>query len=317
MISYLLRRGFEGIIVIFLVSICVFSLLHLLPGNPAYSILAGLQGPPTIEQVETVTRQLGLDKPIHMQYLRWMGKLLRLDFGRSYIHSSDIREELSVRLTRSLQLIIPALAIGLLVGIPLGVISAVHHGKPLDTALTVSSLVAYSTPVFVVGALLVVAFALTLGWFPTSGYTSLSKGFGPFLQHAILPILTLSISPIAVTVRMTRSCMLETMYTEYVQTARAKGISESRVLFRHVLRSALPPIVTVVALQTGHMFAGSVLVESLFTWPGMSGYLLQAVNTHDYPVIQMVVLVVALIFIGLNLIADIVCGFLDPRIIYD
>lgn len=317
MISYLLRRGFEGIIVIFLVSICVFSLLHLLPGNPAYSVLAGLQGPPTLEQVEAVTKRLGLDKPIHVQYLQWVGRLFRLDLGRSYIHSSDIREELGVRMTRSLQLIIPALAIGLLVGVPLGVISAVHHGRPLDTALTVSSLVAYSTPVFVIGALLVVAFSMVLGWFPTSGYTPLSEGLGPFLRRAILPTLTLSISPIAVTVRMTRSCMLEAMYMEYVQTARAKGLSESRVLFGHVLRSALPPIVTVVALQVGYMFAGSVLVESLFTWPGMSSYLLQAVNTHDYPVIQMVVLVVALIFIVLNLIADVACGFLDPRIVYD
>lgn len=316
MTQYIARRSLAGFISITVASFCIFSLLHLLPGNPAFMILGGRETTPTAEQVEIVTRRLGLDKPVLRQYGMWLGRIVKLDLGDSYIQNLRLSDEIPKRLWRSLQLTIPALIVGTAIGVALGVLAAYRHGELVDVGANVLSLLAYSTPVFVVGAGLMVVFAINLGWLPTSGYVGIEAGLISFLKGRILPWMTLTVAPIAIGFRMTRSCVLETLYADHVRTARSKGVRERSVLWRHALRSALPPIVTTFGMQAGAMFGGSVLVESLFNWPGMGIYMLQAANTHDYPAIQAMALVIAVLFVATNLVVDVVCGLIDPRISY-
>ena len=317
MTSYFAKRVIAGITSLLAVSFCIFFLIHLLPGNPAYAVLGGRQGVPTADQVAIVTEKLGLDRPIPVQYGRWLWRVLHLDLGESYIQNVSLSQEIPKRLSRTMELVLPALIIGTSMGILLGVFSATRRGRVPDFVLTVLSLVGYSIPVFVVGAGFVVVFALQLKLVPTSGYVRLSTGLGPFLRAHILPVVALSLAPMATTLRMTRSCTLETLGSDYIRTARAKGVREGVVVAKHAFRSALPPIVTMIGLLAGRMIGGSIIVESLFNWPGLGVYTLQAVGTHDYPVIQAVALVVAVFFVSVNVLVDLGCGWLDPRIAYE
>jgi len=316
MLRYILRRLTAGVLSILIASFVIFFLIHLLPGNPAYAVLGGLQGAPTAEQVAVVTKRLALDKPILVQYGMWLGRLLHLDLGTSFVQNVELSQEIPKRFLRTMGLAIPALVIGALSGVALGMLSATRRGRMPDLVLTVLSLVGYSMPSFVVGAFLIILFSLHLKMFPTSGYTELAAGLGPFLRAHALPVITLALAPLAMTLRLTRSCTLETLAADYVRTARAKGVRESAVVLKHGLRSSLTPIVTSIGMMAGRMLGGSIIVESLFNWPGLGVYTLQAVSTHDYPVIQAVALVLAILFISLNMLVDVACGLLDPRITY-
>ena len=211
-------------------------------------------------------------------------------------------------------IIVPAIVLAVVLGIPLGILAARYRRSLVDPAVSSVALLGFSVPVFVSGLLLVYLFSIQLDWLPANGFVAPRDDFLEFIKRAAMPIVTLSLGPMAITMRMTRSSMLEQMGNDYVRTARAKGLGELTILRRHVLQNALLPVVTVVALQFGAMFAGSVLVESIFNWPGVNTYLLTSIGVRDYPVVQGVVLVIASIFVLINFLTDISFAFFDPRI---
>jgi peptide/nickel transport system permease protein len=240
----------------------------------------------------------------------------RGDLGTSLVDDRPVVTDLANRLPRTLQLVVPATLVSLALGIPLGMFAARRRGRLADPAASTVALVGFSMPVFVVGMLLVLLFSLSLGWLPPTGYVPFGEDPGGFLRHLVLPVLALAVAPLATTMRMTRSSFLEQTSLEYVRTARAKGLGEGAVAWRHILRNALLPVVTVVGLQVGSMFAGAVLVEYIFSWPGLNALLLGSLGTRDYPMIQGVVLLAAVLFVAVNLLTDLCYAVVNPRIRY-
>ena len=317
MVNYIIRRGISTIVLLFMIATAVFLFLHLLPGDPALTILGGIDATPDSAAIALVHQRLGLDRPLYVQYGEWMGNLVRLNLGTSFTSGTSVSSELARRLPRTFMLIVPAEAIAIIFGIPLGIAAARLRRTMWDPVISAVALLGFSTPVFVSGLLLVLAFSLKLHWLPSGGFVSPSENFGEFVKSAIMPVVTLSLGPMATTMRMTRSSVLEQLGADYVRTARSKGVTEIRVLYRHVLRNALLPVVTIVGLHVGFMFAGSVLVEFLFNWPGVNAYLLNSIGGRDYPVVQGIVLVIAAIFILINFLTDLSFAILDPRIRYE
>ncbi|MEZ4522433.1 MAG: ABC transporter permease [Thermomicrobiales bacterium] len=315
--AYLVRRTISTIVLLYLIITVVFLLLHLLPGDPALAVLGGIDANPSPEDVAQVRERLGLDRPLYVQYFDYLGNIVRLDFGESFVNGRSVSSDIATRLPRTMMIIVPAIIVAVLVGMPLGIIAARYRQSVVDPMVSSIALLGFSVPVFVIGLLLVYLFSIQLGWLPANGYIDPRDDFPEFLKRATLPIVSLSLGPMALTMRMTRSSMLEQLGLDYVRTARSKGLSELTTLYRHVLRNALLPIVTIVALQFGAMFAGSVLVESIFNWPGVNAYLLTAIGVRDYPVVQGVVAVVASIFVLINFLTDISFAFFDPRIRHD
>jgi peptide/nickel transport system permease protein len=315
--KYVLRRVGVSLLLLFTVATILFFSLHLLPGDPAILVLGGDTAQPTPEQIAMVRAKLGLDQPLYAQYLAWFGRLSRGDFGRSLVDERPVARDLANRLPRTLQLVIPATLVATAIGIPLGMFAARRRGGLADPAASALALLGFSMPVFVVGMLLVVFFSMQLGWLPPTGYVAFGESPKDFFRHLILPVLALSAAPMAITMRMTRSSFLEQSALDYVRTARAKGLAEAMVAWRHVLRNALLPVVTVVGLQAGSMFAGAVLVEYIFSWPGLNLLLLNSISTRDYPIIQGVVLLAAAMFVLVNLITDLCYAVINPRIRYD
>lgn len=314
---YLLRRTGLSLLLLLVVATLLFFSIHLLPGDPALLILGGDSAQPTPEQIATVRARLGLDRPLPVQYVAWLSRVIRGDLGRSLLDDRPVATDLANRLPRTLQLVVSALLLAVSVGVPLGLFAARRRGRLADPAASTLALLGFSMPVFVIGMLLVAAFSLALGWLPPTGYVPFREDPREFLRHLILPVLALSAAPMATTMRMTRSSFLEQSSLEYVRTARAKGLAEPAVAWRHVLRNALMPVVTVVGLQVGSMFAGAVLVEYIFTWPGLNTLLLNSLSTRDYPMIQGVVLLAAVMFVGVNFVTDLCYAIINPRIRYD
>ncbi len=316
MTAYLVRRAAAATVLLWVVSSVVFFSVYLLPGDPAQLILGGLEAHPSEEQLRSVRTHLGLDRPVLTRYLGWLGSLLRGDLGRSLISGRPVNGDMASRLVRTVELIVPATLVAVALGVPAGAYAARRRLSPVDPVLSALALLGFSVPVFVIGPFLVSAFALWLHVLPSGGYVSMTDSPGEFAAHLFLPALTLAAAPIATTMRMTRSSIVDQLTLDYVRTARSKGLSEPRVVGRHVLRNALLPVLAVLGLQVGAMFAGSVLVETIFNWPGMNLFLLQAIGQRDYPVIQAVVLVAAVIFIAANVTVDVAYAVLDPRIRY-
>ena len=312
--AYIIRRSIATLILLYLIVTTVFLLLHLLPGDPAMTVLGGIDANPTEEDIARVREELGLDRPLYEQYLTYLGNTARLDLGDSFVNGRPVANDLFTRLPRTMMIIVPAIVLAVLLGIPLGILAARYRRSLIDPAVSSVALLGFSVPVFVSGLLLVYLFAIQLDWLPANGFVAPRDDFIEFLKRAAMPVVTLMLGPMAITMRMTRSSMLEHMGNDYVRTARAKGLHEFTILRRHVLQNALLPVVTVVALQFGAMFAGSVLVEFLFNWPGVNTYLLTAIGVRDYPVVQGVVLVVATIFVLINFLTDISFVLFDPRI---
>lgn len=312
--AYLIRRTISTVILLYLIITVVFLLLHLLPGDPALTVLGGIDANPTQEDIDRVRSDLGLDRPIYEQYLNWMGDVVRLDLGESFVNGRSVSADLFDRLPRTMMIIVPAIVLAVIIGIPLGIIAARFRRSLVDPLISSVALVGFSVPVFVSGLLFVLVFSIHLGWLPSNGYVDPRDDFVEFVKRATLPILTLTLGPMAITMRMTRSSMLEQFGLDYVRTARAKGLTDMAVLYSHILRNALMPVVTVVALQFGAMFAGSVLVEFIFNWPGVNAYLLKSISMRDYPVVQGVVLIIATIFVLINFLTDISFALFDPRI---
>jgi peptide/nickel transport system permease protein len=318
MLRYTSRRAIAALVLLWVVATLVFAFLHLLPGDPVSIILGSESGAqaPSPEQVAAVRHALDLDRPVAAQYGRWLGRLARLNLGTSLYDSTSVSADIGARLPTSLELIAAAVGLALVSGILFGIAAARRRGTWLDAVLSTVLAGGLSVPVFVVGTLAVLVFGVELRWVPIGGFVPFTRDPAAYLRQLVLPAATLAFSLLGVVGRITRGSVLEVMHQDYVRTARAKGAGEARVLLRHVLRTALIPIVTVVGVQFGILIGGTVLVEYIFNWPGISTLLFTAIQRRDYPTVQGVVLVTSGLFILINLIVDLSYAFLDPRIRY-
>jgi peptide/nickel transport system permease protein len=299
--------------VAFLASVILFVLLKLTPGDPVLIILGERA---TAENYEAIRKDLGLDQPYPIQYLRWVSHVAQGDLGKSLRNGAPVRDEILERIPATFQLGILALALGLIVALPLGILSAVFRRSALGVGSTAFTQVGVALPAFFIGLVLIYIFALRLRWFPPGSYTAFIDNPGEWLRRIILPALTLSLFPAAAQTRFIRSGLLETLHQDYIRTARAKGFAESTVILRHALRNALIPSVTLLGLQVGLILEGAFIVESVFAWPGIGRLAVQALGARDYPTVQAVVLLAVFVFLLANLAVDIAYAYLDPRISY-
>jgi peptide/nickel transport system permease protein len=306
MFNYVVKRLLSTLPVLVGISLIVFLLLRALPGDPAQVIAGELA---TKEAVEAIRTQLGLDKPLYVQYAIFMSSLAVLDLGKSARTGQSVISEIWARLPNTLLLAVVSTGIACLLGIPAGIISSVRHYTLLDYAVMVLALFGISMPVFWLGLMLIIVFSVKLHLLPAGGIGT--------LRHLILPSLTLAFFSTAFIARMTRSSMLEVMGQEFITTARSKGLLEKVVVLKHALRNAFIPIITVIGLQFGSLLGGAVLTETVFAWPGIGRLIVDSILARDYPMVQGVVLIFALLYILVNLIVDILYAYIDPRIHYD
>lgn len=315
MLKYILKRLLALIPVLFGVTILVFLILHLAPGDPAQIIL----GPKATEESLTALRhQLGLDLPLYEQYFRWIGNALQGDWGRSIQLKRPVLPLVLNRFAATATLTAFAATIAITFGTFAGIVSATKQYSFWDRFLMFLALLGFCLPVFWLGLMLQIIFGLELGWLPVSGMHSAGQsGFGDMLKYLILPGVSLAASSMAEIARMTRSSMLEVIRQDYIKTARAKGLSERVVVYRHALRNAMIPVVTIVGLQIGYLLAGAVLVEIVFSWPGIGSLMVNGILARDFPLVQGIILLVATTYVFVNLLVDIVYALLDPRITFD
>lgn len=316
MARYALKRVGTAIALIWLVASLIFMILHAIPGDPAELLLSQGGVAPDPGQVVELRQQLGLDRPLLAQYASYLTGVLHGDLGSSLQDGHAVVDEVGLRLPRTLELILAAAVLSVIVGLPLGVVAATSAGTLLDRGLSVAAGVALSIPVFVVGTLAVLIFSQQLRLVPAGGYIAPGVNFGRHLLLLAMPAGTIAVGLAAVVFRTTRSAMLEMLGRDFVRAAHAKGVKRSDVVLRHVLRNALVPIVTVFGLQIGTLLGGTVLVEYVFNWPGLSGYLVRSVEARDYPEIVGIVLVISAMFVCLNLMIDLLYALLDPRVRY-
>ncbi len=313
MIGYVIRRTLAVIPVMLIVAIFVFLLLRLTPGDPA-AIIAGDQATPA--QLARIREAMGLNQPIPVQFYDWTMKLLRGDLGVSLISNTPVSSMIGQRIGPTISIAILTMLMSVALAVPMGVVAAWRRGKPADYAVMTFSVLGFSVPVFVTGYLLILVFSIKLGWFPVQGYRSITEGIGPFLYHAILPAFTLTTIYVALIARMTRANMLEVLGEDYIRTARAKGAPERRVLFRHALRNAAVPILTVIGAGFALLIGGVVVTETVFNIPGIGRLTVDAVLARDYPVIQAMILLTSALYVLVNLLIDLSYSFFDPRIRY-
>ncbi len=329
--TYVLRRVLALIIVLFGVSFIAFYFVHLIPGDPAVTLLGERA---TTESIARVREQLGLDDPLPVQYARFLGRLVQGDLGRSIRTNNPVSDDFSSRFPATVELTIVAMILAVGIGVPAGVFAAIRRNSIFDILSTSLALVGISMPIYWLGLMLVWFFAIQLKILPPGGridsdiqlqvitnyfvvdsiITGNWRALGNVLEHLVLPALALSTVPMAIIARMTRSAVLEVLGQDYVRTARAKGLFERAVITRHVLKNAALPIVTVVGLEVGLLLGGAVLTESIFSWPGIGRWIYDAVRLRDYPVIQAMIMIIAGIFVVVNLIVDLLYAALDPRI---
>jgi peptide/nickel transport system permease protein len=313
MLSYIFRRLLATIPVILIVAVLVFLMLRLTPSDPA-AIIAGDNA--NSQQIAQIRERLGLDKPMLTQFFIWSGQVLTGNFGESFFFKKTVASLISDRIEPTLSLAVFTIILAVLVAVPLGVLAARLQGTWIDRVVMGFSVMGFSVPVFVIGYILIYIFAIKLGWLPVQGYQRLDQGVGGWLERLILPSCTLAVIYVALIARMTRTSVLEVLSEDYIRTARAKGQSERKVLFRHALRNAAVPIVTVIGLGVALLIGGVVVTESVFTIPGLGRLTVDAVLARDYPTIQAVILLFSLIYLFVNLIVDIAYTALDPRIRY-
>lgn len=331
---YIARRLLLLIPTLVGLSLAAFLLIHLVPGDPVKIMLYPKASP---EAVARLRAQLGLDRPLWVQYWRWLTSALRFDFGISVKNLEPVGAQFLARFPATIELSVMGLSFAVLVGVPLGVISAVRKGSATDYASMLMAILGASMPVFWFGMVLVWVFSICLGWFPVSGRVTLTQS-GTFatefylfeallrgkfhqvvdcLAHIAFPAICVATWPLAVITRMTRSSMLEVLGEDYIRTARSKGLTERVVVFRHALRNALIPVITVIGLSFGMLLGGTVVTETVFAWPGIGSLLVKAISLRDYPVIQAGILIVSVLFMLVNLAVDVLYSVIDPRIRYD
>lgn len=313
MIAYMLRRLAATIPVMLVVAIMVFLMLRLTPGDPA-AIIAGDNA--NAEQVALIRSKLGLDRPIVEQFALWIGHAAVGDFGESFFFKKTVAQLILDRIEPTLALSIVTIILAASIAIPLGVLAAYKRGSWIDRVVMGFSVMGFSVPVFVTGYALIYLFAIQLNWLPVQGYQRLALGFGGFIERLLLPAITLSVIYIALIARMTRTSMLEVLGEDYIRTARSKGQVERKVLFRHALRNAAVPIVTVVGLGVALLIGGVVVTESVYSIPGLGRLTVDAVLARDYPTIQAVILLFSFVYVLINLAVDLTYTLFDPRIRY-
>ena len=309
---WLLRRVGQVIPTLLILSILIFGLQQLMPGDPALILAGEERGDPAV--LAAIRAELGLDKPIWQQYLMWMGKVLSGDFGFSWRIRVPVSELILTKLPVTFQLASMAFIIAILIGVPLGILSAVRKDTPADWAANGAALFGISTPNFWLGIMMILLFSVELGWLPPSGYVPLFEDPVQSLSTTIMPAFVLGTGVASVLMRHTRAAMLTALSQDYVRTARAKGLRERVVVWKHALRNALIPVVTLGAIEFGRLLAGAVLTEQIFTIPGFGKLIVDAVFNRDYPVVQGVVLATALIFVILSLVADMLYMAINPRL---
>ena len=313
--TFVLRRALQGVLVLLLVSAFTFFLVNLAPGGPS----AAVSLERTAAEREALYRQYGLDKPVAVRYLSWLGSIVRGDLGTSLNQGLPVAGLLIQRLNNTLQLALSALFLTALFGVTLGVIAAVTQNRLPDHLISSIATLGMSIPGFWLGIVGIILFSVKLGWLPSSGIASVGTPFSLLdrIQHLVLPASVLAFTLLPNVVRVARSAMLEVMRSDYVRTAKAKGLPERSVLLKHTFKNALVPVIAILGLITTVLFSGSVVIESVFSWPGLGRLAIEAANGRDYPVILGVTLVAGTIVIVVNLLVDILYAAVDPRISYD
>lgn len=311
MIRYIISRLMQMLPVLFFVSIAVFSMTLLLPGDPTFSMLGEHA---TAEEREALRDRLGLDMPVPVQYVRWAQNVLSGDFGRSLRNGEPVIQMLAQRVPATTQLAVMAIILATLIGVPLGIIAALNRNSIRDVAATSAGMFAMAMPSFWLAMLLIMLFSVTLRWLPPSGYVPLVKDPMGSLRLMLMPSITLGTILAGLILRQTRTSMLAVLSADYVRTARAKGLSEPRVILRHALRNALIPIVTVVGLQMGALLGGAAITESVFSLPGLGQMVVDGIFNRDFPAVQGAILVIVTFILVLNLTIDIIYAWIDRRV---
>ncbi|OBR68955.1 peptide ABC transporter [Paenibacillus oryzae] len=314
MLAYIAKRLLSLIPVLFVVTAALFLIIHITPGGPASSIL-GMEA--SAEEIAALNKELGLDGPILTQYTNWIGKVLQGDLGNSIFMKQSVAQAIKEHIGPTLSLAIIAQAIAIALAIPFGILAAYKRGTAADYTLMGVSLMGMAVPGFLLALFLVLLFGVKLQWLPVAGYAELGKGLGDHLKHLILPGISLGTIQAALIARMTRSSMLEVLNLNFIKTARSKGVTEAKVLFKHAFRNAFLPILTVLGQTFGTLVTGAVVVEGIFNIPGLGQLILNSIARRDYTVIQGVVLIVTLIYVVINLLIDLLYGVVDPRVRLD
>jgi ABC-type dipeptide/oligopeptide/nickel transport system permease component len=304
MTQYIIRRFLQMIPITLGILTLIFSLIHLIPGDPAMQI-AGEGARP--EDVANVRKALGLDQPLWQQYITYLNRLAHGDLGRSFRTNESVAKEIAVRYPATMQLAFGAMFVALLVAFPLGIVSAIYRNSWIDNVARFFALIGVSMPSFWFGPLLIIAFAINREWFPVSGR---EEGW----KSLVLPSVTMGLALSAILTRMIRVSLADELGQLYVTTAIAKGVTRGRAIFRHALKNALIPVITILALQFGSLLTGAIITEQIFSWPGLGRLLIQSITTRDYPQVQASILVIALTYIMVNFISDLLYGIVDPRI---
>ena len=311
MISYLLKRVGQMLVVLFIVSLFIFLLMSFIPGDPVYAILGAEISP---EQYQKAFLEFGLDKPIVLRYFSWLSMVLQGNLGQSAQFHMATSQILAERIPVTLFLAFTSQVISTPIGILFGVISAVHRGKKVDTVVTLTANLTACLPEFWIGILLMYIFALKLGWLPSFGFVWPWQDFEKGMKSLVMPLFCLSLGGVATITRLTRSSMLEVIRQDYVRTARAKGLKEKKVIFVHALKNGLIPVITMIGMRLGYLLGGSMFVESVFSIPGMGSLFVTAINSRDIPVVQACVLLTAVVSCSANLLTDLLYAKVDPRI---
>lgn len=314
MLGYIVKRTVAAVLLAVAVATIVFMALYLVPGDPAVMLLSVGGVEPPAGAVQALNEELGLNRPVVVQYFAFLADLGQGDLGRSFSNGNTVWSTIAVRLPRTLELIAMATAISLSLGVPAGLAAALRQGGTADRLFSFFASVQMSLPIFVVGTAMVYIFAQRLGWVPAGGFVPFRENPAKHLVLVLMPAIAISVGFSAIIFRMTRATVASVLTKDWVRTARAKGITERRVRTWHIVRNALGPVVTIVGLEMGALLGGSVLVEYVFNYPGLSGFLVTAIESRDYPQIRGTVLVIAFFFIFLNLVVDLIYMILDPRV---
>jgi len=309
--KYIARRLLAALVTLWLVTLVTFLVLRVIPGNPA-AVIVGTEG--SAEAMAAIETRLGLNQPLPVQYLDWLGDVARGDLGTSFRFQRPVGQLIWERLPVTLSLTVLAMLIALSIALPLGMAAATRHNSLFDYLTLIVAQIGLAVPFFWLGILGILLFALKLGWLPTGGYVGWEAGPVAVLRHLLLPSVTLAIALLAILTRMTRSSALDVLNQDYIRTARAKGLPTRTVMMRHAMKNALLPVVTVAGLQVANLLAGSIIVEQVFSLPGLGRLVLFAVGNRDWPLIQGLVLFIAGLVVAINLLVDLLYRYLDPRI---
>lgn len=314
MTNYILKRILALIPVMFIVGIFVFFIIHLIPGNPA-AMMLGPEATP--EEIDAFSRSMGLDRPIPIQFVEWISNVIKGDFGMSlFFQGQQVTKVVFEHFKVTLTLTVLGVILAIILGIITGVIAAINHNNLLDRIIMVITSAGVSIPNFWLGLMLVLFFSIRLSILPPAGFKPLSAGLGESLRYLILPAITLAFGQTSLIARMTRSNMLEVLRSDYVRTAKAKGLSELTVNYKHALKNVLIPVITIIGLSFANLMGGAVVTEQIFNIPGVGRLLIKSVFTRDYPVIEGIVLYIAAMWVIINLVTDVLYVIIDPRIEY-